>query len=353
MTGRPIRVFLVEDSLVCLTILKRMLATSPDIELVGTAKHGQEALEKIPVAAPDVVCTDLEMPVMDGLALTRELMATYPRAILVVSNYVHEEHTHNIFQVLEAGAIDVFPKPRGGDESEFLLRTQELIGKIRILSGVMVFRKPGAIPPPSATVSTDTSASSPPTRSLAIMVIGASTGGPQALQVILQSLPADFPVPVICVQHISDGFLQGLVDWLASQCSITVTTAQPGARPESGVVYFPQEGRHLECVAGGTFRLSLGEPVEGHRPSVDVAFASVAKSYGHRAMGILLTGMGHDGAMGLERIREAGGLTIAQDESSSVVFGMPRRAIEMGAAAHVLPLTAIAGKMLEAVGRST
>ena len=146
MTSQPIRVFLVEDSAVCLVILQRMLSASPEIEVVGTARNGKIALDLIPQVDPHVICTDLQMPVMDGLDFTKEVMAKYPRAILVVSDYVQKEHTHNIFALLEAGAIDVFPKPRGGSDAEYQAQTQELITKIKILSGVMVFRRREPLP---------------------------------------------------------------------------------------------------------------------------------------------------------------------------------------------------------------
>ncbi|NKB80763.1 MAG: chemotaxis-specific protein-glutamate methyltransferase CheB [Nitrospirales bacterium] len=352
MTNGRIRVFLVEDSLVCLTILKQMLATSPAVEVVGTAKDGKEALDLIPSAAPDVICTDLEMPVMDGLELTKTLMKIYPRAILVVSNYVQKEDTRTIFQVLEAGAIDVFPKPRGGKTEDFLLKAQELIAKIKILAGVVVFRRQeDAMSLPSLSLSQPTSPSRS-SRRFSLVVMGASTGGPQAFQVILTRLPADFPVPVICIQHISEGFLQGMVDWLSTQCAMKVKTATVGTVPQPGVIYFPIEGMHLELDVKGALSSSTVEAVEGHRPSVDVTFQSIAKHwYGKSAIGVLLTGMGRDGVAGLKTLREAGSLTIAQDEQSSVVFGMPRQAIELGAAAQVLPLQKIAPTIVSAVSR--
>ena len=350
MTSRPIRIILVEDSPVCLTILKRMLSMSEEVEIVGTAKNGREALDLIPQVDPQVICTDLEMPVMDGLELTKEIMAHDPRAILVVSNYVQKEDTHNIFRLLEAGAIDVFPKPRGGSESDYQAQKQELIAKIKILAGVVVFRRRGVLP------------SSAPSEKLGsvpsvfqkrgqfdMVVIGASTGGPQALHVILSQLQKDFPAPVICVQHISEGFLDGLVGWLASQCSMQVMIAQSGETPKPGIVYFPEEGKHLELNSEGRFISSCSEPVDGHRPSVDVTFQAVAQRFGRSAVGVLLTGMGQDGAAGMRTLSRAGGLTIAQDQQSCIVFGMPKHAIELGAASQVLPLNDIASTLISTV----
>lgn len=335
-----IRVLLVDDSAVSLEIIRRMLATAPEIQVVGTAANGVEALELIPQIRPDVICTDLHMPKMDGLELTRAVMTRNPLPILVLSVSVRAEQTHNIFQMLEAGALDILAKPLGGRESDFGIIAHDLITKIRILSGVKVIgaRRAGVdavakAPPPSLSGL----AASPPR----IIGIGASTGGPQALEMVLGQLPADFPLPLLCVQHIAQGFMQGLVDWLARSSRIRVRTAIEGAQALGGTAYFPPNDRHLEIDETGAFRCSSALPFSGHRPSVDIAFSSLARRYGSAAVGVLLTGMGQDGAQGMLDIARAGGLTIAQDEESSVVFGMPRRAIELGAACRVLPLDQI------------
>ena len=179
-----------------------------------------------------------------------------------------------------------------------------------------------------------------------IIAIGSSTGGPQALLTILPALPADLPLPVLCVQHISPGFLEGLVEWLNDQCRMSVTIARTGEKPRPGTVYFPPEGHHLDLGRDGSFEASDAAPYQGHRPSVNVTFSAVARTYGGDSIAALLTGMGDDGAEGLARIAGAGGATIAQDQATSTVFGMPRAAIERGAAGHVLPLGEIAGQIL-------
>jgi len=338
--GGEIRVLLVEDSPTALELIRRMLASAPEIAIVGTAGNGLEALELIPLVRPDVICTDLHMPKMDGFELTREVMARHPLPILVLSISVQAEQKHNIFQTLEAGAVDILAKPLGGLHIDFGVTAHDLITKIRILSGVKVIGRRGAArnavaiqPPPFL--------GAPSAPAARIIGIGASTGGPQALEGILRQLPADFALPLVCVQHIAEGFMQGLVDWLASSCRIRVRTAEEGTEPRPGSAYFPPDDRHLEIDPEGRFRCSGALPLSGHRPSVDIAFSSLACRYGAAAVGVLLTGMGQDGAQGLLEIARAGGLTIAQDEQSSVVFGMPRRAIELGAARHVLPLAQI------------
>jgi two-component system, chemotaxis family, protein-glutamate methylesterase/glutaminase len=343
-----IRVLLVEDSRIAVVILKRILESSPQIKVVGTARTGVEGLALIPETQPDVICTDLHMPQMDGLEFTAKVMALYPRPILVISASVQEEDKHHVFQLLEAGAVDIFPKPTSGLMAEDLVFRQTLINKIEILSGVKVFRrKRKAI---AALKPLDSRPPAPLTAKLAvrpkIAVIGASTGGPQALREVLSQLPPDFPLPIICVQHISLGFLQGLIDWLVSHCQLPMKIAQPGERPKPGTVYFPPERQHLGLDEKGRFCCLDLPPVEGHRPSATITFQSVARFYGRRTIGILLSGMGRDGADGMYTIMQAGGFTIAQDESTSVVFGMPKEAIKLGAAHHVLPIQAIAPLLL-------
>ena len=352
MPSGPIRLLLVEDSPVALAILQRTLRGAPDIEVVGVARNGQEALAMIPMVQPTMICTDLHMPKMNGLELTQEVMARFPCPILVVSASVQEEDTQNVFRILEAGALDIFPKPRTGLASEYEKAKAELLAKIRVLSGVSVFtqRRRGApeVRVPIAAVPV----SKPSTmdiRTPRLLAIGASTGGPQALLAIFQQLPKTFPVPILCVQHISDGFLQGLVDWLDSSCALKVAIATHGEIPQPGTVYFPPERHHLEISPRGQIALTQGTPVAGHCPSVTVMFKSVAAYYRRSAVGVLLTGMGRDGADGLQALAQAGSLTIAQDEATSVVFGMPKEAIALGAAQQVLPLTAIVPFLLTQV----
>jgi two-component system chemotaxis response regulator CheB len=334
-------VLLVDDSLIALTILARMLSSSPDIQVVGKARSGREALELIPQLQPAVVCTDLHMPDMDGLALTQEIMKRFPRPILIVSAAVHPEDAHNVFRLLEAGAIDVLPKPRGGLAVDEPRVAQELIRKIKILSGVVAFTRRQKNKSGVAQLPAGLSSPPLPLRPR-IVAIGASTGGPQALRTILVQLPADFPAPILCVQHISEGFLGGLVEWLGNQCALAVKIAQSGEQPLAGTVYFPQEGTHLEIDKSGRLVCSHKAPIDGHRPSVTATFKAVAEYCGEAAIGVLLTGMGSDGARGMQDIYEAGGITIAQNEETSVVFGMPKQAIALGAVKYVLPVNKIA-----------
>jgi len=342
----PIRVLLVDDSFITLAILKRILATAPEIRVVGTANNGREALDVIPVLQPDVICTDLHMPGMDGLEFIRAVMEKFPRPILVVSVSVQKDQTTNIFQLLEAGAIDVMAKPRSMAVVGYGPDAQELIGKIKVLAGVVVIRKRRKEP---YTMAAPDKNNLPPIEAMppAIIGIGASTGGPQAFQEILSHLPGDFPVPLLCVQHISEGFMQGLVDWLAGKCPLKIMIAVTGILPQPGTVYFPREGTHLVLDSQGRLECSSTPPYNGHRPSVSVTLKSLAQQYGKDAAGVLLTGMGRDGVDGMRAIAQAGGTTIAQDEESCTIFGMPKEAIAANAARYVLPLPKIAPTLLK------
>ncbi|MDY6806647.1 MAG: chemotaxis-specific protein-glutamate methyltransferase CheB [Cyanobacteriota bacterium] len=368
-----IKILIVEDSPVATIVLKRIFAPSAEIEVVGTATNGLEALELIPTLDPDVICTDLHMAKMNGIEFTREVMLKFPRPILVISASVQKKDTANVFKLLEAGAVDVFPKPETGLQSDNDRLGKELINKVKILSGVKVFtlhrnrinyqeqkqleidRQTIKITPLERLTKADAKPSSPlvtpsPLSSrIEVVAIGASTGGPQALQTILTELPANFPVPGICVQHISQGFLEGLVSWLDSRSRVKVKIASAGELLQAGVIYFPPEGHHLEVNSSGRCVCPAAPPVGGHRPSITVTFNSVARQYGSKAAGVLLTGMGRDGADGMLAIAGAGGWTVAQNEATSIVFGMPKEAIALGAAQHILPITAIAPLLISKV----
>lgn len=353
----PIRVLLVEDSPIAMMVLKRILGSSPDIEVVGTATTGQEGLSLIPKIQPDVICTDYFMPHMNGLEFTSQVMMDYPLPILVVSASVQEDDPLRIFQLLEAGAVDILPKPRTGLGPDNVLLTQALINKVKVLSGVKVFKKKRLQSEQTKLQRNNQQIKQPVlpvnlSGSAKVIAVGASTGGPLALQQLFMGLPKEFPLPIICVQHISQGFLQGLIDWLKATCNVSIEIAQAGQRPESGKIYFPPERQHLTIDTLGRFAHSDRLPDEIHCPSVNTLFLSIAKFYGRKTIGILLSGMGRDGADGMKAIADAGGLTIAQDEESSVVFGMPKAAIDLSAAQQVLPMDAIAPTVVTLVNRT-
>ena len=341
----PIKVLLVEDSLIALELLQRLLNSSPEVEIVGTARNGREALELIPQVNPSVICTDLHMAPIDGLELTKEVMVKFPRPILVISNSVQEDDTRNIFGLLKAGAVDIFPKPLSGDYREYEQVKQRLLAKIKMLSQVSVKAKSQH----PEWQSTGASAHINDPSSLRAIAIGASTGGPQAIRKIITSLPQDFPIPIICAQHIGDGFLTGLISWLKEDSHLNVKVAQIGETPAPKTVYFAPERAHLEFDAQGKFIYSNFTSATGTCPSIDALFRSVARIYGSSSASILLTGIGTDGVGGTEAVATAGGITIAQDEQSCLVFGMSKLAIASGSVGHILRLSEIAPFLLTKV----
>ncbi|MCB1177774.1 MAG: chemotaxis-specific protein-glutamate methyltransferase CheB [Leptospiraceae bacterium] len=343
---KKLKVVLVEDSTIVKTILKRIL-NNKYIEIVGTASNGEEGLKVVKETNPDVVCTDLLMPIMDGFEFTLKLMEEFPKPILVISSVVQKENEANIFNVLKAGAIDVFPKPRGNSSGDYEKIAEQLIQKIKVVSGVVVFSRkkslqkiikedpnndPGLIPLHLK-------------GNYKIVLIGASTGGPPALQKLLKRLGSNFPIPIICIQHISEGFTKGLIDWLNYNTDLKVQVAKQGESPIAGNVYFPPDNEHLGIDVNGKFSPIKSPPYKGHRPSVSVSFYSFFEYYKKSTLAVLLTGMGDDGSDAMAMIKSGGGFTIAQDKDSSVVFGMPRVAIEMGGASIILPLDNIPGKI--------
>lgn len=374
MPSYPVKVLLVEDSPIAQNMLQRLLASAPEVELVGVASSGREALALIPKVDPDVICTDFYMKGMDGLELARQVMARYPRPMLAISVAVGSDDTQIVAQLLQAGVLDVFPKPKAGLPSDYDRLKQSLIEKISILAGVKVYTRPltsaaqqlsnslpKRSPVPASLRSQVSQTALPASRSLsskgsisskgsmAAIAIGASTGGPQATYAILSQLPVNWPTPIFCTQHISEGFLSGLVSWMDAQCSIRVKIAEPGELALAGTAYYAPDHYHLEIESNSRLKLSDAAPLARHRPSITAMFQSVALKYGRSTCGILLTGMGRDGADGMQAIAAAGGTTIAQDEATSVVFGMPKEAIALGAAQSILPIEDIAPRLLKAI----
>jgi two-component system, chemotaxis family, protein-glutamate methylesterase/glutaminase len=332
---KPIRILLVDDSPLILAVLKRILATASDFEVVGTAKNGKEGIEMCEALQPDMISTDFEMPLCNGLELVQHIMATNPLPILVVSSIVDDPSSDTVQSLLKAGAVDVFPKPKGGFQVDSN-NAQEYLRKLRIIARVKTFKR--------RTLGSENAHTASPTITLPtpkIIVIGTSTGGPQTLLKLFANLKTNFPAPIVCVQHISTGFLQNMVTWLNTQCDLTVKIAIAGETPQAGCIYFAPEGTHLKFDSQKCFALSKEPRDKEHCPSVDVSFNAVAEQFGKGALAILLTGMGKDGAEGIASIAGRGGTTIAQNEASSVVFGMPKEAIATGHVHKILSLSEI------------
>lgn len=336
-----LRVLVAEDSLTVRKHLCEILSADPNVEVVGEAEDGRQAIELCQSLRPDVMTLDMMMPVMSGLAAAEYIMAYCPTPILVVSSSFNRGELYKTYDALAAGAIEVMEKPSAGGiagewESRFIAMVK-LVARIKPITHLRgrLSKKytPATQPPGTPAIPVDL-------RNIQIAAIGASTGGPRALVDILRSLPADFSLPLLVVVHIGDPFGDTFAQWLDEQSVHRVRIARDGdAIPARGVV-LATPGRHL---AVRQRRLALSDVPERHscRPSVDVLFESIAEEYGGAAAGCLLTGMGQDGGSGLLAMRRAGCLTIAQDEATSAVYGMPREAALLGAAQHVLPLSEI------------
>lgn len=347
--GRPIRVFVVEDSVVARELLVRTLRSDPGIEVIGTAADGEAALAALETARPDVVTMDIHMPKLDGFETTRRLMETHPVPVVVVTASANPNDVKRGLQVMEAGAVAILEKPRGPGHPGHSASAAKLIRTVKLMSEVRVvkrWRRASAQPAAglAAPVSSPVRAV-PPAQPVALVAIGASTGGPPVLHTILEVLPKSFPVPILIVQHIARGFAQGLADWLAHTTPLPVHVASHGVRPEPGHVYIAPDDHHMLVERSGRLLLNDDPPEGGLRPAVSVLFRSVARVHGGRAIGVLLTGMGRDGADELKLLRDHGAVTIAQDRESAVVFGMPGEAVKLGAAAYVLPPQAIAATL--------
>jgi len=335
------RVLVVEDSVTVRKRLVNTLLADPDIELVGEAEDGKQAVELCRARRPDIITMDMMMPVMSGLAATEYIMAHQPTPILIVSASINRGELFKIYDALAAGAVDVLEKPTG-DEIDG-------VWERRLLSAVKLVAKIKVITHPRARLELKrrpTPASAPAVRSFDIVAIGASTGGPGAVVEVLRKVPPRFQVPILVVVHMNSPFGSAFTDWLDAQIDRRVVNPENGASVASakGRVIVAPCDRHL-VVRDRHMFLTHDQERHSCRPSVDVLFESMAGDYGASAAACLLTGMGRDGALGLLKIREAGGVTIAQDEASSVIYGMPREAAALGAAMHILPIGEIGPRL--------
>jgi two-component system, chemotaxis family, protein-glutamate methylesterase/glutaminase len=347
---RPrLRVLVVEDSPVARRLIVHILNEDPDLEVVAEAADGHEAVVLTARYRPDVIVMDVVMPTMNGLEATRRIMAQTPTPIvLVTAGYDPEDGMS--FDALQAGALVLLAKPPGPQASTFSQETATFRMTVKLMAEVkLVRRRAGRRPPPAAaSLTADASPVSAPGRAVEIVAIAASTGGPAALATILGDLPATTPVPVLVVQHITAGFHHGLVSWLASVSKLEVRLATDGQPLRPGQVLVAPSDAHLGVNGRGRVALSSDPPIGGHRPSATHLFRSVAKGYGSAAVAAILTGMGDDGVAGLRALKEAGGLVLAQDESTSVVYGMPREAAVLGVVDRVLPVGQVAGALTSA-----
>ncbi len=331
--ARSITVFVVDDSAVSRELLTRVLSSDPEITVIGSARSGSEAVAVLAEAKPNVVTMDIHMPGIDGFEATRQIMESQPVPIVIVSASFDSADVAKAFRAMEAGAVAVIEKPSGPGSPTHAPLAQKLIETVKAMSEVRVIRRwararveargaePAIVPRAG--------------EELRLVAIAASTGGPPVLQTLLARLPKPCPVPLVIVQHISAGFVEGLADWLSTTTGMTVRLARHGELAQPGIAHLAPDGCQMSV--GNDLRMVCGpEPAEhGLRPSASFLFRSIAARIGAQAAGVLLTGMGRDGAEELKLMRDAGAVTFAQDQESSVVHGMPGEAIRLGAAMHV------------------
>ncbi|MCD4691017.1 chemotaxis-specific protein-glutamate methyltransferase CheB [bacterium] len=334
-----IRVLIVDDSDFQRSFVRTILESAPGIEIVGEAENGAVAVEQAAELRPDVITMDIRMPVMNGLEATREIMVSTPTPIVIISTTVREEHEF-AFSCLRNGALDFVPvTPEAGIVPEDLIEAVRMCSRIKVITHLRRRQVPAA----------DAGAS----RASGYEIVGAavSTGGPAALHDVLSRLPRDFRVPVVVVQHLPDGFTQSLAAWLDEGCDITVREAKDGEALDAGTVYVAPSGHHLIVNRQG--RVELHDETIGNgsfKPSGDVMLMSLAEAYGARAIGVIMTGMGKDGVGGIEAIRRAGGLTMAQDEESSMIYGMNGVAVKTGLIDETSNLQCMADRLVELTG---
>ncbi len=337
MTEAKIKVLLVEDSLIVLKLLTAILSEDPQFEIIGSVTNGKLAIEFVKHNKPDIISMDINMPVMDGLEATRQIMYYNPVPIVIVSSLYDPTGVQMTFNVLKAGALTILPKPNGPGHPNFVQTAKEYRNMLKLMSRITVTAK--KIKPEN----THLINSQPQKNNLInqtiqrkIIAIGASAGGPIAVQTILNNIPKSLPVPILIVQHIDSHFADGFCSWLNATSSIKVNIAYDGEKLLPGHAYLPPGDSHLGIQKEGIATVSKEAPERNLRPAVSYLFKSLANTYGKNSIAILLSGMGQDGANELKTLHNLGSLTIAQDEATSLVHGMPGEAIRIGGASLIL-----------------
>ena len=350
-----IRILIAEDSKVIALLLKGILENEPDMKVVGVAEDGAKAIQMSRDLRPDLVTMDIHMPQVDGFAAIRSIMAGNPVPVVVVSSSLTSSIERDVtFRAFEEGAVAVVEKPHNLNDSDFERTRRQLVETVRAMAEVKVVKRRLNSQRPAEHTGPCVLR---PRGEYKVLAIGCSTGGPQVLHRLLSALPADFPIPVVVVQHITHGFIGGLVEWLQGHTALKVKLAENGEPLRHSSIYFAPDDYHLLIAKsrnGFVARLENGEPVRGFMPSVDQLFHSIARSCSGQAIGILLTGMGDDGARGLLEMKHSGCHTLIQDEASSVVFGMGGSALALDAVNRIVKLKEISGYLANlAYSRST
>ena len=355
---KKIRVLIVDDSVFMRKAISRMLSLAPDIEVVDTAADGREAVEKTAQLRPDIVTMDVKMAGMDGLAALDRIMREHPTPVIMLSSLT-QEGAEVTLKALDLGAVDFIDKTRVESSMNITFLSNELIAKVRAIAGVdvgkMITHHAMAVAPQAtsgAQLRKPSQERSPGPSRIDVVAIGTSTGGPPALQNLIPKFSADFPSSVIIVQHMPLGFTRTLAERLHAQSNLPVAEAVSGEVVKPGRVLIAPAGRHLKLRSrNGQYVVHLdSEPADSlHRPSVDVMMESVAKACGKKCLGVLLTGMGSDGAKGMRAIKETGGTTLAESEETCIVYGMPKSAIEDGVVDKIVPIYDMADAIVREV----
>lgn len=343
-----IKVLIVDDSPVAQEFMTHILAAQPDMQVVGIANNGEEALELVKEKKPDVITMDIHMPRMDGLETTRQMMEKFPTPIVIVSLVSRVKEAAYTFRLIEAGALAVTSRPPALDDPKHVSSVAELVQTIRLMSEVKVIRRTAGAARSAARVPAPKPAEAK--SGIRLIAIGASTGGPAVLRTVLSRLPHDLPVPVVIVQHIAAGFVDGFADWLGGSILLPVHVARNGEKLQPGHCYIAPDNSQMGVSASLHITLEDSGAVNGSRPSVSFLFRTAAENFGPRAAGVLLTGMGKDGAAELKLMRDKGAVTFIQNEESCVVFGMPGEAKKLGAASYTLSPEEIADSLSALAG---
>jgi two-component system chemotaxis response regulator CheB len=334
---KPIRILIVDDSALARELIGSILSMDKEIQIVGEATNGREASEMTRQLEPDIVIMDIEMPVMNGIEAIERIMATNAVPILVVTA---QSDAHTAYTAISRGALDLVPKPDVNlDCSQEFIRKVKLLSTIKVITHIKGKRDLKTSQKPLRPMVLDKDSGK-------IVAIASSTGGPHALLTIFSTLPEEFPCSIVIAQHIPDGFAAGLADWFSKSLKLHLKVAEQGESLHAGIIYISPSESHMEV--NSAKRISLVERAREdiYRPSCDILLSSVARVYGNKSIGIILTGMGHDGTTGMKNIHKAGGLTIAQDEETSVIFGMNKVAIENGCISKILAIDKIGIEVL-------
>lgn len=345
-----ISILIVDDSETEIAILKNIFQKENDFHVVGTAKNGEEAVQLVALLKPDVITMDIQMPIMDGFIATQRIMSTYPTPIVIISSQLNDDSLNATYRALEAGALSVISKPFNITSPTFLQDQKRIIDIVRSMSEIKVIKQRFAKKELTTPIKLPATEQIQMPREIKIIAIGASVGGPQALKLILSKLPANFPVPIVVVQHMTPGFINGFAKWLNDVIPLHCKVAENFESLKAGTVYFAADGCHLEIMSADHVYLAnlvKGSEVAGFCPSITKTFTSIAAIAKHHALGILLTGMGHDGAEGLLSLKKAKAHTIIQDEKSCVVFGMASVAASLHAHDTVVELAKMADYLLQ------